>query len=320
MTLRSLAAALAFVLLGTSPGRAQDAVDAGAQPIKLTTDRSYHSSPAWSPDGTQLAYSLFKDGVQKIYVAQLKRGENGDLLPIEETVVVTTGVSSDDDPAWSPDGKKIAFSTDRDDVWQIFVMNADGSGAKLLGKDPKQEGTKPVWKPDGKQIAFVSSRNVALAAPGGKELKFITTTGYNDCPSWSRDGKRLVIASGNDLKTLSSDGSGPKPLTRSGWNGEPEWSPVDDRVVFVSNREGRYDIWVTMQDGSAPERITDDKSRESCPTWSPDAKWIAYCSNRTGSYDIWVVRVPQPVEEPPPEEAVEPPVEPPAEPPVEAPE
>ncbi len=309
MTSRSLAAALAFVLMGAAPGRAQDAADAGTQPIQLTTDRSYHSSPAWSPDGTKLVYSLFKDGVQKIHVAQLKRGENGDLLPIEETVVVTTGASSDDDPAWSPDGKRIAFASDRNDIWQIFLMNSDGSGVKPLARDPKQEGTKPAWKPDGKQVAFVSSRNVALAMPGRKELKFVTTTGYNDCPSWSPDGKRLVIASGNDLKTLGFDGSEPKPLTQSGWNGEPEWSPVDDRVVFVSNRGGRYDIWITRQDGSDPDRITDDKSRESCPTWSPDANWIAYCSNRTGSYDIWVVRIPQPVEEPPPEEPAETPAE-----------
>ncbi len=284
-----------------------------AVPVKLSTRSAYHSSPSFSPDGMKVAYSAYENGVQKIWTAGVRRDAELGLLVLEEPAQLTTGTASDDDPAWSPGGDRIAFSSNREGPWQVFVMDADGSAPELAVKQVKQEGTKPAWSPDGKSIALASNLNIGIAPVGGRDIRFITQSGYNDFPSWSPDGSRIMFSSGNDLKISNADGSDQKPLTKSGWNGDPAWSPVDDRIAFVSNRGGTYDLWVMSLNGREAVRLTNDVPRESGPAWSPDGEWILYCSDRLGGQDMWAVRAPRlaevgpeagpAVEEPAPEEA-----------------
>ena len=120
---------------------------------QLTSNSGEDSTPAWSPDGSKIAFTSAIDGYNEIYVMNAD-GSN---------IIQLTDNSDWDDvsPAWSPDGSKIAFMSDRDrddDIFEIYVMNADGSNVIQLTNNSDQDGF-PAWSPDGSKIAFTSTRD-----------------------------------------------------------------------------------------------------------------------------------------------------------------
>ena len=157
--------------------------------------------------------------------------------------------SNDEDPAWSPDGKKIAFTTDRDGNREIYVVNADGSDALRLTADTAAD-YEPAWSPDGARIAFVSER---AGAPG--------------------------------IFVMNADGTAPVRLTTTSEpETDPAWSP-DGRIAFASQREGKTsDIYVINADGSGVTRLTTDGVH---PAWSPDGKTLAYSASNCQFYGCY---------------------------------
>ena len=121
----------------------------GTGVTQLTSRSAHNGSPAWSPDGSQIAFTSDRDGNEEIYVMNAN-GTGATRL---------TNHSADDwSPAWSPDGRRIAFVSDRDGNWNIHVMNADGHGIVRL-TDHFAADWSPAWSPDGRQIAFTSDRD-----------------------------------------------------------------------------------------------------------------------------------------------------------------
>jgi polyisoprenoid-binding protein YceI len=187
----------------------------------------------------------------------------------------------EDEPAWSRDGKRIAYPRSPNNAPpEIWVMNADGSGQRALTTAAL---TSPVWSPDGKRIVALPASdqqsNLALVDTTTGELgRLVDDPGVEDSPDWSPDGRHIVFSllpkggTNQDLYVINADGTGLRRLTEDpGYEYSLRWSPNGQRIAFV--REG--DLWVMDENGSHPEMLTSGL-RADDPTWSPDARHIAF--------------------------------------------
>ncbi len=166
--------------------------------VKDTTS-NYH--PAWSPDGTKIAFGSTRDTNPQIYVMD-PNGSN--------VVRLTHNSAADGQPAWSPDGTKIAFATDRDGNNEIYVMNANGSVQVNLTNNAGSD-LAPAWSPDD----------------GSNPTRLTSPSTPNGAPSWSPDGTRIAYEEGGDLWVMNVDGSRQIQITSGFWSdGLPRWRPI----------------------------------------------------------------------------------------------
>jgi serine/threonine protein kinase len=210
-----------------------------------------------------------------------------------------------EEPAWSRDGKYIAFSSNRRDAGRsdIYVANADGSNLHMLIPSSRHVvDFNPAWSPDGKQIAFSSDRggdmrqfDVFVVNIDGSNLRKLTKLEpgievHATDPTWSPDGKWIAFVlnrDGNtDIYVMDTNGASVHPLTNNAvqdtW---PRWSPDGKHIAFYSNRSGRYGIHVMNADGSEVRLVTD---KGCCAAWSPDSQYLAFSAGYPGS-DIFII-------------------------------
>ncbi len=189
--------------------------------------------------------------------------------------------------AFSPDGKQVAFVSERDGNLELYAIGADGSGLQRL-TDEFALDDHPAWSPDGKQLAFVSTRQPA-AAPGQawnaiyamnadgtgvKRLSPVDAADYS--PTWSPSGDLIAFASGSgrargtDLFVMKPDGSGRRLVIRNG--GWPSFARNGQSLFFHSQRQGNWGVWRVNLDGSNLERITSPDVEAFTPRASADGK------------------------------------------------
>ena len=208
-----------------------------------------------------------------------------------EAIAITHNSADDLSPAWSPDGRWIAFESDRDGDPEIYVMNADGSDIVQLTNNNKwNQG--PAWSPDGRRIAFSSYGSIYVMNADGSDVVQLTSyRGIDVDPAWSPDGRRIAFTSDRDgdygIYVMNADGSGVIRFTNNYFDGHPAWSPDGRPIAFESNRDGDWEIYVMNADGSNVVQITNNGGGH--PAWSPDGRRIAFHSNRDGVTHIYVM-------------------------------
>jgi Tol biopolymer transport system component len=186
----------------------------------IDTTSNFH--PAWSPDGTKIAFASTRDTNSEIYLMD----------PNGANIIRLTSVAADNaQPAWSPDGTKIAFASNRDGNDEIYVMAANGSGQVNLTHHAGSD-LAPAWSPDGTKIVFQSDRETNYAvwvmnADGSNPVRLTDPGTPAGAPSWSPDGTRIAYEQGGHVWVMNADGSRKIPVTNSvASDGLPRWRPI----------------------------------------------------------------------------------------------
>jgi TolB protein len=228
-------------------------------------------SPAWSPDGRELAYVSFESQKAVVYAQEVMSGKRRPIANFR---------GSNSAPAWSPDGSTLAATLSREGGSQLFLMDRNGGNVRRLTSSQAID-TEPVFEyPDGKRIYFVSDRGggpqVYRIATGGGNVERITFGGsYNISPAVSPDGRTLafIARQGNSFKLhtldLSSPGSQPVPLTDTTDDESPSFSPNGKLIIYATRAGGRDVLMTTTLDGKIKARLVSTTADVREPNWSP---------------------------------------------------
>jgi Tol biopolymer transport system component len=190
-------------------------------------------------------------------------------------------------PAWSNDGKEIAWAR----AGEIWVMNADGSGKSQVTFNAFGD-FRPTWSPDGNRLAFRSTRS---SAPGiyvinvdgtGEQWLSNDLSTTNFAPDWSPDGREIAFGHQSGVFTghfsiwvMNADGTNPHQLTPDSMEaGLPGWSPDGSKILFADafcNTCGESDLFVMNRDGTGVTQLTDTAYNELAKSWSRDGRHVA---------------------------------------------
>lgn len=234
-------------------------------------------------------------------VFSINAGEGSERLLIPSDAPIT-------DPAFSPDGRRLAYVTEVNGHWQLAVADADGRNATVITEfaGPGLEMRGPVWSPDNERIAFFSNdggwEQIWIIDADGANLILPWESGTAEIdPAWSPDGTKLVYAADVTgrrnfqifVRDLNPVGE-PVQLTTSGQNFNPTWSPDGRSIAFISTRTRQQSkVYIMRADGSDERILTyDDGSAENAdPVWSPDGVYLAFASNRNGGiFNLYIMR------------------------------
>jgi len=225
------------------------------------------------PNG-QPVPQISQTGVRLSIVLMITLVAAGGVIAVNGQRVSDEG-EEDVDPAWSPDGKHIAFMSARLGGFSLFVMDADGSNVRLVTRPEKSFLGSPAWSPDGKSIAYVDDKTIYIVGIDGSGQRHLAT-GYN--PDWSPDGKSIVYSSAyNELHIVDADGKNDRTIAIDAYAVDsPRWSPDGTLIAFhalVAGPDG--DTWKT---GIAVIRPDGTEYRHlgwgTSPSWSPDGQQL----------------------------------------------
>ncbi len=228
---------------------------------RAMTEGDTWRQPRWSPDGKKLAYVLRGNSFSDILVTDLQGTSQTRLTRSQSRIL------DDNDwnfhPAWSPDGKQIAFATDSASTnLTLWVMNAaDGSGRRQVATPGVlQEAVDSLaWSPDGSQLA------VALFSGGASEIALVPMGGT---------GRQQA-------RVLTDDPGGAL---------DPAWSPDGQWIAYAARHGGGVEIFAMRADGTGRQQLTSTGNARA-PAWSPDGRHVAYLSAQSGAFEVWAVDV-----------------------------
>jgi TolB protein len=225
--------------------------------------------PAWSPDGSKIAFYAYENDTTLSINVMDSDGGNRVQLTYEDNVRHAS-------PVWSRDGTMIAFSRIIEDSYQIWLVDADGGNPRRLGE---LVGFAPQWSPDGKWLAFGTMPplgEIFVAGADGSNPRQLTDNEVNDMwPSWSPDGSKIAFMSGemkhHQLWVMNIDGSEKTRLTHNAFDDwRPRWSPDGTRIAFNSFRGDRVGLFLMNADGSGERHLTPFTDHAMQVAWYPN--------------------------------------------------
>jgi TolB protein len=246
----------------------------GANRILVWSSDRQAMSPGWATDGRRFAYMEFGAGKGQLFLQDIATGRR--------TAVAATGQTLDFTPAFSPDGKTLAFSRALEEGTDIYTVNVrDNCCTQRLTVGRFSDNLSPTYSPDGQRIAFVSTRSgmaqvYVMAADGTDQQLFAPfdygVTGASNAPEWSPDGRSVAfhreVAGTLQIFVLDARTRTVRQLTSVGRNEDPSWAPDSRHLAFVSDRVGYRQLWIIdIETGRIRPLLQQSGAR--LPAWSP---------------------------------------------------
>jgi TolB protein len=241
----------------------------GYNPRTILESREPIMSPAWSPDGQNLAYVSFEGKTSAIYVQRLASGER-------RRVSARSGINGA--PAWSPDGRRLALTLSRDGNLDLYTLELATQTLTRVTNDDAID-TEPEWSKDGQSLYFTSDRagnaqvyRVALDASRTAE-RVTFTNAYNARPRLSPDGKELAIVTldrgGYRIGVMELATRNLRVLTDARQDESPSFAPNGAMVIYATRDKSRGSLAIASADGSFQQRLSSDQGDVRDPAWQP---------------------------------------------------
>jgi Tol biopolymer transport system component len=250
-----------------------------------------------SPTGARVLVEAHGD----IFTVPAEKGDT-------RNVTRTPGVA-ERNPAWSPDGKWIAYVRLTPTAEQIARMPAADGPEEILTSSTER-AIHPNWAPDGQRLAYCTDDDLAPPKKNDADIivldlktrdrRVLISGGVNTYPVWSPDGRRIAFRRmlgehNSEVFLADSNGGNQRNLTaHPAFDGWPAWSPDGRYLAFASNREGDYQIYVMRPDGTHIHRVAATTGRATAPKWTPDGHRIYFsiCRRQDDGFDCEIYSAP----------------------------
>jgi TolB protein len=225
-------------------------------------------SPAWSPNGREVAYVSFETQKAVVWVQEVATGTRRKVADFR---------GSNSAPAWSPDGNTLAVTLSREGVSQLYLMGRDGANVRRITQTSAID-TEPVLTPDGRSLYFVSDRGGSpqiyrMAATGGSAERVSFGGSYNISPAISPDGQVLAYITRNGssfrLMAMQVSGGNPQALTDTNDDESPSFAPNGRLIIYATRSQGRDVLMTTTLDGKIKTRLLSSGLDVREPVWGP---------------------------------------------------
>jgi len=247
-------------------------VDSDGQQTRTITTGKGALSPAWSPTGEAVVYTVLGNNGTQVEELDVRTGRTRRISQIRAGLNIT--------PIYQPDGSGILYAQGTGNGTDLIFASLDSSAPKRITVGKGTDNTSPSYSPDGHQIAFISGKSgqpqVYIMDADGSNIQLLTpytagTRSYRASPDWSPDGRAIAYEQQNGLFQIwmiDLRDRAPKQLTSEGENEDPSWAPDGRHLVVSSSRSGDKQLWILDTESGRTRQLTHSKGARLA-AWSP---------------------------------------------------